>query len=128
LKYTFNKGERLKSQKLIELLFAKGKRLKSFPLQMVYLQIDHDSDYLFQAGFSVSKRSFKKAVDRNHIKRLMREAYRLERPEILELNDARHTKKYVFMFIYIGNEQLAYQELALQMKKLLQQFTEKINK
>lgn len=127
MKYTFNKGERLKSRKLIEQLFIKGKRLKSFPLQMVYLQIDHDSADIFQTGFTVSKRYFKRAVDRNRIKRLMREAYRLERHSILKFKDEVHTKKYVFMFIYISNEMLSYQEIAMQMKKLLQKFTDKIN-
>ncbi len=127
MKYTFKKGERLKSRKLIGQLFTKGERLKSFPLQLVYLQVEHDTDFKIQASFTVSKRYFKKAVDRNRIKRIMREAYRLERHSLPVLVDDKHTKKHIFMFIYISNEKLAYQDVAIQMKSLLQKFVDKIN-
>lgn len=127
MKYTFKKGERLKSRKLIEKLFTKGERLKSFPLQLVYLQVEHETDYQIQASFTVSKRYFKRAVDRNRIKRIIREAYRLERHSIPGLVDDKHTKKYIFMFIYISKEKLAYQDVAIQMKSLLQKFTDNVN-
>jgi ribonuclease P protein component len=127
MKYTYKKGEKLKSRKLIEQLFSKGKRFRSFPIQLVYLQVEHKSEYLIQSGFTVSKRHFKHAVDRNRIKRLMREAYRLQKHSIFEKTDKIYTKKYIFMFIYMSNEKLAYQEVAIHIKRLLDQFTKKIN-
>ena len=121
MRYTFKKGERLKSRKLIEQLFLKGKRLKSFPLQMVYLQIDHKAESLYQAGFTVSKKHFKRAVDRNRIKRIIRETYRLQKHII---DDEKYTKKYIFMIIYTSNQKFSYQEVAEKTGKLLEKFSQ----
>ena len=79
MKFTLGKKERLKSKKLIEKLYAEGKSIKVFPFRMVFLQVQHTSDFPFQVGFSVPKRNFKLAVSRNRIKRLMRETYRLQK-------------------------------------------------
>lgn len=126
MKYTFKKGERLKSRKLIERLFIEGKRLKSASLQMVFLQIEHDSDNLYQAGFSVAKKRFKKAVDRNRIKRLMREAYRLQKHQLLVYKGENYTKKYVFMFIYIADTIHSYKTIEQSMIELLEKFKNNI--
>ena len=79
MKFTFNKKDRLKSQKLIEKLFLEGKSVSSFPLKLIYLKTQVSGAHVIKAGVSVSKRNFKKAVDRNRIKRLLRECYRLNR-------------------------------------------------
>lgn len=79
MKFTLGKKERLKSKKLIEQLYAEGKSIKVFPFRMVFLQVQHTSDFPCQVGFSVPKRNFKLAVSRNRIKRLMRETYRLQK-------------------------------------------------
>ena len=126
MKYTFKKEEKLKSRKLIDKLFQNGKRLKSFPIQLVYLQTDHTSDYLVQAGFSVSKKYFKRAVDRNKVKRLMREAYRLQKNLLLD-SEEKDTKKMIFMFIYIGKEIFLYEIIQKNMLYLLQEIKQKIN-
>ena len=73
MKFTLGKEERLKSRKLIGRLYTEGETIKKFPLRMVYLQTEHTSNYPAQVGVSVPKRLFKKAVDRNRIKRLLRE-------------------------------------------------------
>ena len=73
MQQTFKKQEKLKKSKLIEQLFAQGKSLTIFPIKLIYLEINHNSPYKIQAGVTVSKRNFRKAVDRNRIKRLLRE-------------------------------------------------------
>ena len=101
MRNTFRKEEKLKKKNLITELFASGKSMSVFPLKLVYLEMDHDSDYKIKAGVSVSKRNFKKAVDRNSIKRLMRETYRKNKYLIYDSED---TKKHIFMFIYQGKK------------------------
>lgn len=122
MRQTFNKRERLKSRKLIQQLFAEGKSLTVHPIKLIYLPADHESTHKIQAGVSVSKRNFKKAVQRNRIKRLLREAYRKNK-ELLYASE--HTKKHIFMFIYQGNRELEYQQIEDRMKELLRAFLDK---
>lgn len=77
---TFSKRERIVSRKLIEQLFSKGssQSMSAFPLRIVYMQKERDGEPL-QVLVSVSKRHFKHAVDRNRVKRQIREAYRLHK-------------------------------------------------
>jgi ribonuclease P protein component len=124
MRQTFNKEERLKSRKLIQQLFAEGKSLNAFPIRLLYLPSDHDSPYRIQAGVTVSKRNFKKAVQRNRIKRLLREAYRKNK-EIVYASE--NTKKHIFMFIYQGNTELEYRDIEERMKDLLRAFLSKQN-
>jgi ribonuclease P protein component len=122
MKNTLGKQERLKSKKLIEKLYTEGNSVKTFPLRMMYVQTAHTSDFPCQVGVSVAKRNFKKAPDRNRLKRLMRETYRLQK-EIVYNN---LEKPYVFMISYIGREEIKYEELYPKMEKLLRLFVEKI--
>jgi len=124
MRYTFKKEEKLKSKKLIEQLFEKGSSLSEFPLRMVYLKVDHRSNYTVQASFSASKRKFKKAVDRNRIKRLMRESYRLNK-HILYQNIA---DKHIIMFTYIDEKEHKYVDIEEKMIHLLKKFVKKTNK
>ena len=122
MKFTLGKKERLKSKKLIGRLYSEGNSVKAFPLRMVYLQTEHTSDFPAQVGVSVAKRNFKKAPDRNRLKRLMRETYRLQK-EIVYLN---LDKPHVFMISYIGKEEKPYEELFSKMDKLLNLFIEEV--
>ena len=119
MRQTFNKQERLKSRKLIQQLFAEGKSLNAFPLRLMYLPHDHESPFKIQAGVTVSKRNFKKAVQRNRIKRKVREAYRKNKEIVYASED---TKKHIFMFIYQGNTELEYRAIEDKMKELLRGF------
>ncbi len=123
MKYTLGQQERLKSRKLIGRLYSEGMAIKTFPLRMVYLQTEHSGDYPAQFGVSVPKRLFKRAVDRNRLKRLIREAYRLNKHTIYSTID----KPYVFMISYLGKTELSYQEIEDKLIKLLRQFVEHIN-
>ncbi|OIO12799.1 MAG: ribonuclease P protein component [Flavobacteriales bacterium CG03_land_8_20_14_0_80_35_15] len=119
---TYSKDEKLKHKKLIEPLFKEGKSVSSPPLRLVYLQINHQSDSFLQVGVSVAKRNFKLAVDRNKLKRRMREAYRLNKQLIYpQLN-----QKYILMFIYIDKELKPSKVIHLAMAQLLQKFAERI--
>ena len=78
--FTYNSKDKLKSKKGIEELFSGGKSVSTYPLRMIYIK-NHNCNKI---GVSVSKRNFKNAVHRNRIKRLLREAYRLNKNELLE--------------------------------------------
>ncbi|MDO9137001.1 MAG: ribonuclease P protein component [Lutibacter sp.] len=122
MKFTLGKDEKLKSRKLIEHLFGEGKRVKSFPLQLIYLQINHDSEFPVKVGFSVPKKVVKLAVDRIRIKRMMREAYRLNKYLISE----NIKEPYIFMFIYTAKEEPEYADLEEIFKKVFVKFLSKI--
>ena len=100
MNYTFNKKEKLKSQKLIEQLFSQGQSVVAHPMRLVYLKTEFDEAIKIKAGVSVSKRHFKKAVDRNRIKRLMREAYRLQKAAYID----NISGQYALMILYIGKD------------------------
>ncbi len=119
MQQTYKKQEKLKKSKLIDQLFAEGKSVTAFPIKLIHLQIEHDSPYKIQAGVSASKRNFKKAVDRIRIKRLLREAYRKNKYSIYE---SEHTKKHIFMFIYLGKKEVDYHIIEEKMQLVLQKF------
>ena len=122
MKHTLGKEERLKSKKLIEKLYMERNSVKAFPLRMIFLQTEHTSEFPAQVGVSVPKRNFKLAVDRNRIKRLMRESYRLQK-EIVYNNIE---LPYVFMISYIGKDKCTYDEIFLKMEKLLTRFVSEV--
>ncbi len=124
MQQTFKKQEKLKTSKLISLLFAEGKNVTEFPIKLVYLPIEHSGTHKIQAGVSVPKRNFKKAVNRNRIKRLLREAYRKNKHYIYE---SEHTKKHIFMFIYLGKKEIEYKLVEEKMILILQKFLQKHN-
>lgn len=95
--FSYNKFEKLKSRKQIELLFAKGKSISAFPVKVFYLPVEHTPEHPVQVGVGVSARNFKKAVDRNTIKRRMREAYRLHKLPLHEQLVAQQKSVAVFI-------------------------------
>lgn len=116
--FTLGKEERLKSHKLIERLFKEGKSFNLFPYRVSYLFLE-DVQYLLQAGFSASARNLKKAVDRNRIKRLTKEAYRLQKPVLQEALD-KNNKRLIIFLIYTGKEVPEYQTVQDKMQLILQ--------
>ena len=119
MQQTYNIEEKLKKKKLINQLFNDGKSTSVFPIKLIYLETEHDGAYKVQAGVSVAKRNFKKAVDRNNIKRLLREVYRKNKYLIYQ---SEHTKKHIFMFIYLGKKEMEYNLLEQKMITLLHKF------
>ena len=130
-RHTLSKSERLKSYKRIRILFAEGQKFRVQPL-LVFYQISKNSDDrppqdALQMGVSVGARHFKKAVDRNLLKRRIREAYRKNNLGLKEVIHAGKTSLDVF-FVYAQQEMSNYQLIETAMVKALQILSEKIYK
>ena len=123
MKFTFNKKEKLKGEKLITQLFAEGKSVMVYPLRLIYLSTTFDENVIAKAGVSVSKRNFKKAVDRNRIKRLMREAYRLQKGTVFNNSSS----QYALMILYIGKDRTDFKTINSKMTLLLTKFSKAIS-
>jgi ribonuclease P protein component len=108
--FTLGKNERLKSRKSIEQLFSEGKKIMVGPFKVLYTATPmvHTSTLLFTAG--VSAKHFKKAVDRNRIKRLIREAWRLQKNDLVKKMQPTTIQLNVF-FIYTGRDLPVYEEV-----------------
>ena len=102
----FGKSERLSSQKTIESLFSKGKSFNQHPYVVKFMKLPDESASVHQILVSVSKRNFKRAVDRNRLKRQIREAYRLNKHLIADLPD-----KYAIAYIYSFKKMLPYKDI-----------------
>src|SRR5690606_19868903 len=112
---SFPSSEKLKSKILIEKLFSEGKYLKRYPLKLIYTPIGKGEINTHKTGVTVTKRNFKKAVQRNFIKRLMREALRKNK----YLVDNNLERKFALMFIYTGNEIPGYNKISTAVVELL---------
>lgn len=119
--FTYNKKERLKSQKQLDELFNGKNSFLIFPIKILYSVTDKilATNSSVQCGVGVSKRNFKKAVHRNRIKRIMREAYRLNKTELY--NSAVQNQKQVNIFLLYIDKQLPTIELLMQKQILINQ-------
>ena len=131
---TFTRQERLKSRKTIARLFKEGNSFVAYPMRVVWLEIEgervgegervrkeesDEADFTTQVAISVSKRTFKNAVDRNRLKRRIREAYRLHKHEFYEkLAD----RTVALMLTFIAKEDLPFAEIEAGVKKMIRKF------
>ena len=122
--YHFGKEEKLKSRKQIEHLFRVGKSMSVYPLRLLW--IPQNNQRFLQSGVSVSSRHFKHAVDRNKIKRRMREAYRHHK-HLLEEILLEKNLKYSLFWIYTAKTILPYHEIEAACVAGLQKIIRQIN-
>jgi ribonuclease P protein component len=120
VQFTYPKSERLKRKTTIDLLFSTGKSVSKYPLRLVYVPVELPDEEPIKLGVSVSKKYFKKAVDRNYFKRVLRETYRLNKQLLLPTGQQR----YAFMFFYQTSDRLPYAEIEEKTKLLFQKFAE----
>jgi ribonuclease P protein component len=111
--FSFSKHERLIKKKEIEALFASGKSFNLHPLRVLFNPNPEQSSTTHQLLFSVPSRNFKRAVDRNLIKRRLREAYRLNKSKLTS------TVKLNVAYIYIAKEILPFKAIEA---KLIESF------
>jgi ribonuclease P protein component len=124
MNFTYPKNERLKSKTTIGLLFSEGKSVSKYPLRLVYRQAEADSEEKIKMGVSVSKKYFKKAVDRNYFKRVLRETYRLNKHLLWDNVE----QPYSLMFFYQTKDKLSYEEINTKTIQLFEKFIQQINK
>ena len=124
-KYTLGKTERLKRRKAIDQVFKKGKHFSVFPLRVSYA-FSPVIDTSLQAGFGASSRNFGKATDRNRIKRLLREAWRLQKAELQQATIQQNVKLALFV-IYVGKELPDFAAVNEKIGVILQRLTGIVN-
>ncbi len=114
--YSLGKSQRLKSRKQIDTLFDNGNKINVFPFRLIYRKAPGPGE--IKAGFTVSSKNFPRAVDRNRIKRLTRQAYRLQK-KVLEEEVLKNKQLLHLFFIYTGREIVLYEEIAGKIKQTL---------
>jgi ribonuclease P protein component len=119
-KITLGKNERLKSRKQIELLFSEGEKFSITPFRVNYI-FNELASLPLQFGVGVSNKNFKRAVDRNRIKRLVREAYRLQKNTLQQKVKEKKGQFNIFI-IYTGKNMPEYKDVFVNMNKILEKF------
>lgn len=106
--YTFRKEERLCSRKHLDLLFKSGSSFLLYPFRVSYLFIDQPADVPAQVVINVPKKRYKRAVDRNLLKRRIREAYRLNKQNQLYLPLPANKGLLLFSIQFVGKDKYAF--------------------
>lgn len=126
---TFGKAEKLCKIKSIDRLFSQGDSFIAYPLRVVYFLEERGEEINDPSAVSVlvsvSKKKFKRAVKRNKVKRLIREAYRLNKSQFLEVVKTEN-KQIEIAFLYLKSELPTYEEVEKAMLKALITLTGKL--
>ncbi len=120
---TFSKNERLCSKPLIDKLIQKGNSFNGFPFKIMWLELEESSAPI-KIMISVPKRKFKRAVDRNRLKRLIREAYRKNKYKLIERIENR---KFAILVVYTSKTIADYAEIEDKIVKVLVRLGHELN-
>lgn len=123
-RYTFPKTERLSWKRHIDCLFEKGQTFIAFPLRVVYLPLETQEETPLSILISVPKKRMKHAVDRNHIKRLVRENYRLQKHDLTIPLQERQQSMHI-AFLFVGKEMPTFSSIQKAITKALRTIREK---
>ena len=127
MEFTLGKEERLKSNLSIQELLKQGKTISSYPLKMYWnFSPDMHQKYPARAAISVPKRKFRKAVDRNLMKRRIREAYRLNK-HILYDTLYQRQQKIQLIILLLSDEFIPYAQLEKGIRELLLKLVNKLS-
>lgn len=118
MNFNYPKNEKLKSKITIGLLFSEGKSVSKYPLRLVYHSGALGDEQQLKVGVSVSKKYFKKAVDRNYFKRVLRESYRLNQ----HLLKQQLNQPYALMLFYQSKDRLSFEEINTKTIQLFEKF------
>ena len=132
--FTYQKSDKLKSRKQTQHLFSTGQAINVFPIRLIYTIEPITSSIntpslasLLQAGVGAPSRTFRKAVQRNRVKRLLREAYRLEKPNFIS-QAALDNKRVNLFFLYTDALVLTQVEIQGKVKEALSLLVTKLKK
>ncbi len=124
--HSFPKQERLKSRKIISHLFKGAHSFSAYPLRPVWHILpaaDLNTVPSVQFAFTVPKKSFPHAVDRNRLRRQMREAFRLQKHLLIQgLAERNDSNSYAMMLLYTAKEPLPYETIAASIQKIIRKF------
>ncbi len=129
--FTLHKSERLKKRKIIEHLFNEGSSFSIYPFRVFYFlnkTLDEGSNKPLQFGTGAGKRNFKKAVDRNRIKRLIREAYRTQKLHLQQLATEQQKGCLQIFIIFTGKELPLFDHIKTKVAEVLYRLEKEILK
>lgn len=115
----FPKSEKLTQKRIFEALLKEGKSIKAYPVRLIYLPQPLNQHNPYQIAFGVGKRKLKLAVDRNRVKRILREAWRLKKEDFLA---AFNGKQYALLLVYMSDEKPSLDDSLELLDRILQQW------
>jgi ribonuclease P protein component len=125
VKNTFGVRERLKSKKHFEAVFNKGRSLHKMPVTLIFLELPFNDTAPVRTAFAVPKRKFKKATERNKLKRRMKEAFRQHKHGLYD-SLTKNKKQIGMVFVYSGKEAVSYNQISEKIIILLQELEKQI--
>lgn len=124
--FHFRKNEKLKDPSAIESLFENGRKVQFYPLLFIYGALPSTEEPVeadYRCAFTVSKRKFRRATDRNRIKRIMREAYRLQKHLLYQHLQAQHISQMGIVILYLGKEIPEYKVIFDSVNRFISKFS-----